>query len=213
MYLGHLLRTVEKLGAVHIKAALPTTHGLAGALSAAEKLIHKHYRVSNEKSDIWAFVNATGLSARHLVPDESVFPIRGHIVTVLGEASRITTINYHDGGPQTNPQITYIIPRPHSNTSIIGGTKQANNWSAEPDEKTTLEILERAKPWAWELLDINGKFQIVNTQIGLGPGRKDGPRVELEEVAGYRVCHCYGHAGAGMIKLQRSLLTVVTGRG
>jgi len=158
---------------------------------------------SAEKID--AFVNATGLSSRHLVPDDSMYPIRGQTVTVIGEAKRITTIDASPSNPTPiSPNITYILPRPHSNTTVLGGTKQADNWTAEPDQETTKEILNSAKEWAPELLNENGEFEVLSVQVGLRPGRKDGARVAVEEMRqpgelgqAFVVCHAYGHAGAG----------------
>jgi len=139
------------------------------------------------------------------VPDESMYPVRGQTITVKGEAKKITTIDASPANPTpTSTNITYILPRPHSGTTVLGGTKEANNWEAEPNEKTTAEILEGAKEWAPELLNEKGEFELISVQVGLRPGRKGGVRVEIEEVRQpaevgefYAVCHAYGHAGAG----------------
>jgi D-amino-acid oxidase len=41
----------------------------------------------------------------------------------------------------------------------------------------------------------------VSVNVGFRPGRKSGPRIEIEEVGEGRqkkvVCHQYGHAGGG----------------
>ena len=47
---------------------------------------------------------------------------------------------------------------------------------------------------------INRDFEILSSKVGLRPGRKGGPRVEIEgreRINGVWVVHSYGHAGAG----------------
>ncbi|KAF2434603.1 nucleotide-binding domain-containing protein [Tothia fuscella] len=201
MYLDYLYDTAISLGATPIRATLPRSSTLAGTLKYATEELAKEDNLPK----VDAFVNATGISAMFLVPDEDVYPIRGQTITVKGEAKRITTIDASPSNPTPeSPNIMYILPRPHSGTTVLGGTKQAHNWSAEPDEKTTREILEMAKSWAPELLDESGEFEVVSVQVGLRPGRIGGARVELEEVRQpggigepMVVCHAYGHAGAG----------------
>jgi hypothetical protein len=204
MYLKYLLNRTTALGARTIKTALPTSTSLAGTLYHAAEAVK--YGGLNNKGPIHAFVNATGISARQLVPDDSVFPVRGQTVTVRGEAMGITTVDATPDNPSpASPNITYILPRPHSGTTILGGTKQVGNWSGEPDAQTTKEIVERAKEFAPELLDEKGEFEVVSVQVGLRPGRKGGARVEVEEVGlpgqvggeKFAVCHAYGHGGAG----------------
>jgi D-amino-acid oxidase len=210
VYLQYLFDTAVKLGATTIHEALPKSSTLEGTLRYATDVIR--YRnchpssmtaFSPPESKIDAFVNATGLGARTIVPDEAVHPIRGQTVTVKGEAKRITTIDSNPTssdrrslGP-SEPNITYVLPRPHSGTTILGGTKQAGNWNTTPDSKTTRRILENAKKWAPELLNAKREFDVVSVQVGLRPGRMGGARVELEELGGFVVCHSYGHAGAG----------------
>jgi D-amino-acid oxidase len=206
MYLQYLYETALGLGATSIRATLPRSSTLAGTLNYASETVSPYLqREGQPKPKIDAFVNATGISAKFLVPDESVYPIRGQTITVKGEAKQITTIDASPANPTpTSPNVTYILPRPHSGTTVLGGTKQANNWQAKPEEKTTKEILNGAKQWAPELLNEKGEFEIVSVQVGLRPGRAGGARVEVEELKqsadvgeAYIVCHAYGHAGAG----------------
>lgn len=190
MYLQYLMRRATSLGANVIRAQLTTATGLFGAIQSATQLLPRHLK----QVDIW--VNATGLGSRKLVPDESMFPIRGQTVIVKGEALCITTVE--DRNP-TSPNVTYILPRPGGGTSVLGGTKQVGNWQAEPDGDTTKHILTRAKRWAPELLTgRGGNFEVLDVAVGLRPGRKGGARVEVERLrGGQTICHAYGHAGAG----------------
>jgi D-amino-acid oxidase len=200
MYLNFLYETAQSHGAVIIRATLPECSAFSETLQAATDVVKSHLKElgSAEAPQISAFVNATGISASKLVPDANMYPVRGQTITVRGEANQITTFTGlpSDPTPYSTP-ITYILPRPHSNTTILGGTKQVGDWNAEADPQTTEEILRRAKEWAPELLNKNGEFEVLSVQVGLRPGRKGGARVEIESLNGAIVCHAYGHAGAG----------------
>lgn len=143
------------------------------------------------KADI--VVNATGLGARTLVPDPAVHPVKGQTVLVKGEAQAIRTFLYAGGGG-----IAYVIPRPGSGTSILGGTKEKGVHSADVDDVATERILARARELAPELLTgEDGGFEVLSVQVGFRPAREGGARMEIEEVDGFKVVHAYGHDGAG----------------
>lgn len=203
MYLQWLLDTALSLGATTIQETLPRSSGLAGALRFVTDVINERNMSSTGASTrlpaIDAFVNATGLAAGQLVPDAKMYPIRGQTVTVKGEAKGMTTIRFPAGvtSDPSDPASCYILPRPHSGITIIGGTKQKGNWNMNPDPLTTEKMLENAKHWAPELLNSKGEIDVVSSQVGLRPGREGGARVELEVLEGFVVCHAYGHAGAG----------------
>src|SRR5262249_34548060 len=151
------------------------------ALRAATETVTEHLTESSRSGvpTISVFVNATGISAHDLVPDSDVYPVRGQIVTVAGEASQITAVDaYASENTTSGTAIMYVLPRPHSNTTILGGTKEAGNWTAQPDPATTDEILRRAKEWAPELLNDKGEFEVLGVQVGLRPARKGGAKVE-----------------------------------
>lgn len=190
VYLAYLVHRITSLRGRVIKAELPTANGLAGALATAARLLPV-YRVN---TPISAFVNASGILARELVPDPAVHPIRGQTVLVRGVPAQLRTIIRGQG-------VSYVIPRAASNSTILGGTKQVGNWDREPDDATTKWILESCKELAPELLNEKGEFEVLSVNVGFRPGRTGGPRLEVEEVqtqAGrFVVCHEYGHAGAG----------------
>ena len=96
-----------------IKARLPTDKGLSGALRSAASLAG-----NPEPHEGLIFVNASGLGARKLVPDEAMFPVRGQTVLVKGEAKYAKTMNEN----------RYVIPRPGSGTTILGGTREVGSW-------------------------------------------------------------------------------------
>lgn len=161
------------------------------AIVTAETIL----RANDVSKPVNLTVNATGLAARKLVPDSSVYPIRGQTVTVRGEARQITTMFY----PDANASIT---PRIGSGVSMLGSSYQSGNWDPKPDSSITMKILERCKPFAKELLNEDGEFEVISVNIAFRPGRKGGPRVEMETMMTDEgeekfVCHEYGHAGGG----------------
>ncbi|KKY23325.1 putative d-amino-acid oxidase [Diplodia seriata] len=189
VYLPYLLSRARSLGATLIEAALPmitttttTDSAVSGsnlphALATATRLLAAyHHSPTSPPPTISAFVNATGIAARSLVPDPSVFPIRGQTVLVRGLPRALTTVWRPDG------TLSYVIPRATSGTAVLGGTKEAGDWRAEEDAATTRGILERCKALAPELLTAKeGGFELLAVNVGFRPGRIGGPRVEVEE--------------------------------
>nr|POE79710.1 d-amino-acid oxidase [Quercus suber] len=185
-YLIYLYGKAAKLGVKFVKAELPDDGGFDRALQAARDLA-----AINGMPSVHCFVNSTGIGARRLCSDAKVEPFRGQTVLVKGEAVAART-RFGDG------YSSYCIPRPGSGTTILGGTREKGNWSAEVDASTTSLILERCRPMVPELrTGADGGFEVISVQCGLRPGRRGGPRMEKERVAGKLVVHAYGHAGAG----------------
>ena len=129
-YLLHLQTKARTLGVDVIKARLPLNGGLEDALIEAETIAHSHSR--GGKVDL--FVNATGLAAAKLCNDIAMYPIRGQTVLVKGEA--IATRSHY-----RSDHMAYCIPRPGAGMTILGGTKEAGNWSEQVDPATTEHIL------------------------------------------------------------------------
>jgi D-amino-acid oxidase len=131
-------------------------------------------------------VNSSGLAARALADDPSVYPIRGQVVRVsnpgvyewLSDDSDLT-------------RVTYVIP--HARHIVLGGTAEPGEWSTTPDERVGRQILERA----YELVPQLRSASILSHGVGLRPAR---PSIRLETVRGPErtVIHCYGHGGSGV---------------
>ena len=185
-YLLWLQDWAKSLGVEVVKARLPTSQGLEAALREAER---RAVWVGRRKADL--FLNASGLGAAKLCNDTAMHPIRGQTVLVKGEA-HATRTRIGEG------YTAYCIPRPGSGQTILGGTKDVDNWNEEPDPAVTAKILERNSVLALELLTgSDGGFEVVSVQCGLRPGRHGGPRMERETVGGRKVVHAYGHASGG----------------
>ncbi|KAA8564086.1 hypothetical protein EYC84_012072 [Monilinia fructicola] len=147
-----------------------------------------------------------------------LFPVRGQVVLVRGEASVCRTLV--DDLGERGDELLYVIPRPGSGTSVVGGCKQKNNWDPTPDHALTERILERVKSagWAEEFTNEKGEIEVLDILVGFRPGREGGTRVEVEgvgdvdgdgdgnekgkKVDGVWVVHNYGHASGGY---QRSI--------
>ncbi|WP_166028476.1 FAD-dependent oxidoreductase, partial [Streptomyces chilikensis] len=85
-------------------------------------------------------VNATGLGARELVPDDSVHPVRGQLVVVEnpGVDTWLTSVaDEADDGTRS----TYFLPQP--GRLLLGGTAEVGEWSTEPDPAVAEAIVAR----------------------------------------------------------------------
>ena len=71
-----------------------------------------------EDSEPIAIINASGLGFN----DEKSFPSRGQFIIVSNEYDK--TISHH----RVDGSSTVIIPRPLGGGTVIGGTKEPNNW-------------------------------------------------------------------------------------
>ncbi|KAL5505240.1 hypothetical protein EMCRGX_G006642 [Ephydatia muelleri] len=134
-------------------------------------------------------VNCTGLGARDLVGDTSIYPIRGQILALKG----VSLDEIYENDKDTDPAMVYIFP--WKDEVIIGGTADANDWSTESNPQTTREIYARCTEAVPKLAE--GK--VVRTWAGLRPMRST-VRLEMEkrQGCGPAVIHCYGHGGQGV---------------
>ncbi|KAJ4355727.1 uncharacterized protein N0V89_003747 [Didymosphaeria variabile] len=198
-YLTYLFTRAKSLGAKTITATLPASNSFAATISTAFGYLDR------ENANLpQVVINCTGLGASKLC-DESMFPIRGQTLLVrITPPPPTSRITIWDSTP-----VTYILPRritpfssePSDSTFFIGGTNDKNNWDPIPTPEISKGILERVSKvmagWAGK----DAQIEVLREQVGLRPGRKDGPRVELEEVdvggKKIKVVHQYGHAGAG----------------
>jgi D-amino-acid oxidase len=131
-------------------------------------------------------VNAAGLGARLFCDDGSVVPVRGQVVHV----EQVGLDRWWLDGDAGHP--TYVVPR--SKDIVVGGTDEEGAWDRDPDEATAKELLARARQLVPELR----RATVLAHRVGLRPAR---PSVRLEAVdnpAGGRTVHCYGHGGAGV---------------
>ncbi|MDX1531895.1 MAG: FAD-dependent oxidoreductase [Rhodothermales bacterium] len=129
-------------------------------------------------------VHCTGLGARALCGDDTVYPIRGQIVRVANPG--IERALLEESGPLA---MTYIIPRRRD--VVLGGTADAGAWDLAPDPAVSERILRNARMLEPRLAGA----EVLEVRVGLRPAR---PAVRLEpDPAHPTLLHHYGHGGSG----------------
>jgi D-amino-acid oxidase len=129
--------------------------------------------------------NCTGLAARELVPDTTVFPLRGPKIVVRNPGIDAFFV---EGPP--GPQGTSY--HPHGDIVVLGGSATVSE-DTTPDANELAAIVERCAQVEPRLRGA----ELLEHRVGLRPGR-DAIRLEAEDVAGGRIVHNYGHMGIGV---------------
>lgn len=185
IYLPWLVGQCRARGVVFKRAVLKH-------ISEAANMSH-----TGKKADI--VINASGILACRLggVMDATVQPARGQIVVVRNESPNgiMTTSGCEDA----DDEVVYTMTRAAGGGTILGGTYQIGNWEANPDPNVAVRIMKRAIELHPELTGGKGPeaLSIIRHGVGLRPYRKDGVRIEKEQIDGTWVVHNYGHAGWG----------------
>ncbi|MBX7079136.1 MAG: FAD-binding oxidoreductase [Nannocystaceae bacterium] len=136
-----------------------------------------------------AIVNCSGLGARTLCGDATLFPIRGQLVHVQDPGLDAIVIDEDD--PRG---IAYVVPR--GDDCVLGGTAEVGDEELAPREATADAIVARCRGLvaAHDL----GAAPRRALAVGLRPGRA-AVRLEAERLAdGRTIVHDYGHGGAGV---------------
>ena len=120
----------------------------------------------------------------------------GQTVLVANFCDRTITRQHADGS------WTFIIPRPCNGGTVIGGTKQPNDWSPHVDISTRESILLRAAELYPPIITNdhppnNGGFKVLADIVGRRPTRHGGPRIEMEKIGDKTIIHAYGLGGRG----------------
>ncbi|RAH42617.1 FAD-dependent oxidoreductase [Aspergillus brunneoviolaceus CBS 621.78] len=199
MYLRWLERQAEKLGVQFI----------CRDLVALEEAVFV-YREQEYHKDrgILAVVNASGRG----FDDPQSYPSRGQFIAVANRCDKTVSHHWSDGST------TVIIPRPLGGGTIIGGTKEPNNWSHVISDNATTSILSRAAALCPELLGGQEDrtsptlgFDVREVYIARRPMRHGGLRLEKghlvfqdtaengmkNEQESVPVVHCYGAGPSG----------------
>ncbi|KAH7380707.1 FAD dependent oxidoreductase [Pyrenochaeta sp. MPI-SDFR-AT-0127] len=145
-------------------------------------------------------VNASGIG----FGDSKCFPVRGQtVLTDFVAATKTVTKQGRDGS------WSFIIPRFFQGGTIVGGTKQAGNWTAEPVLSTRESLLSEGG----KIADIalvssvaRGGMKVISDIVGRRPMREGGMRIEVEQPnsteanaqsSGTPIVHAYGAGGRG----------------
>lgn len=128
-------------------------------------------------------VNCSGVGAREVAKDDSVYPMRGQ--TILTDAQGIR-VGYMD-----NSSVDHIFPR--ADGVLIGGVKTIGDWNRQLDPAISADIMRRCSRIESRLTGAN----VLREFVGLRPGREE-PRLEIQTLTkGCSVIHNYGHAAVG----------------
>ncbi|XWW93377.1 hypothetical protein V2A60_001310 [Cordyceps javanica] len=124
--------------------------------------------------------------------DTAVFPTRGQTVLVAEDCPATITRQNQDG------TWTFCVPRPCAGGTIIGGTKQPNDWSPDADPQVRQQLLG-AFSRTYPRMFADGKQpRVLRDIVGRRPTRRGGMRLEMERLAGnHCVVHAYGLGGRG----------------
>lgn len=132
-------------------------------------------------------VNCTGIGARSVTPDETVYPIRGQLVVV--ENPGLSEWFSEDTG--TSEQLTHWCP--HGETVVLGGQASPGASDMTPDPEVARQIHTRCAAIEPRLRDA----RVLEHRVGLRPTRPE-VRLEPEQHGKALIVHCYGHGGAGV---------------
>lgn len=165
-YVPWLVAELRRLG---VKILIRRLDSLAPALAAARVV-----------------VNSTGLGARELVGDPSVYPVRGQIVRCQRNGLERVILDEHGTG-----DISYIIPR--GDDVVLGGVAEEYDEDLREKPEQTAAIRKRCAQLEPALADA----AVIDVAVGLRPCR-DVVRLEPEAHGDQLVIHNYGHGGAGV---------------
>jgi D-amino-acid oxidase len=133
-----------------------------------------------------AFVNCTGLGARRLVPDPTVFATRGQLIVVENPGvDQFFQDNTH------SDELTYILP--HGDRVVLGGCATQYSENRQPVRRIAERIIERCAAIEPALRDA----RVIEDRVGLRPTRTQ-VRTERVDLDGVPLIHNYGHGGAGL---------------
>lgn len=153
-------------------------------------------------------VNASGVG----FGDPKCFPTRGQtIISNMTTDKTITRLN-KDGSA------AYIIPRFFNGGTILGGTREPNNWSTEVCPTTRDAIWKRniaLQPYICDKPIASEDLRAIAHVVGRRPTREGGMRVETETVTlrdgkSGTVVHAYG-AGSRGYEMSWGVAKEVTG--
>jgi D-amino-acid oxidase len=141
-----------------------------------------------EQSLAAIIVNCSGIGAHQLVPDPAVTPVRGQVVVVANPGIS----DFFVGSGHEPDDLSYVFP--HRDTVVLGGTRQPDDWTLEPDQAIAERIIRRCVAIEPSLAGAD----VIAHRVGLRPVRPS-VRLETEDLGGgRRLLHNYGHGGAGI---------------
>ena len=131
-------------------------------------------------------------SGRNFDTDEKMRIIRGQTVLVKQQYDRTVTRQCADGS------WAFLIPRPAGGGTIVGGSKEVEDFETRARPETRDKLLHEAVRHFPEFVDNVDNFDIVKDNVGRRPWREGGMRIETEQLSrGWTIVHGYGAGGRG----------------
>ncbi|EON98316.1 putative fad dependent oxidoreductase superfamily protein [Phaeoacremonium minimum UCRPA7] len=129
--------------------------------------------------------------------DDKVFITRGQTCLVANTADATVTRQNADGS------WTFNVPRFFEGGTIIGGTKEVDNWDTEPSLELRETLLKNFAATYPKILGEHGKMVPIKDIVGRRPTRHGGARIETELLKlgssskPKTIVHGYGLGGRG----------------
>ncbi|KAK2736345.1 hypothetical protein FQN57_000795 [Myotisia sp. PD_48] len=140
------------------------------------------------KRNVSLIVNCSGMG----FGDPKSFIIRGQTCLIAKTLDKTVTQQNQDG------TWTFFVPRPLNGGTIIGGTKEPNDWNPTPSRTARDQLLYKAGEMYPEILNSANGFDVVKDVVGRRPAREGGLRLEAETLPdGRKAVHAYGLGGRG----------------
>lgn len=96
---------------------------------------------------------------------------------------------------------SFCVPRNFDGGTVIGGTKEPDNWDTEPSADTRATLLSNFRDTHPQILSEEGEFRVLKDIVGRRPTRRGGPRLEAEDLSlggkTIPLIHAYGLGGRG----------------
>ncbi|KAF6844180.1 FAD dependent oxidoreductase superfamily protein [Colletotrichum musicola] len=141
-----------------------------------------------ELSHVRTVVNCSGFG----FGDKNSFITRGQTCAVANLSPATVTRQNADGS------WTFCVPRNFDGGTIVGGTKEPDNWDAEPSLEVREKLLKDFAATYPLILGESGEYRVLKDIVGRRPTRKGGMRLEKEDVGdGRAIVHAYGLGGRG----------------
>jgi D-amino-acid oxidase len=169
-----------------------TQRRIEGRLADQEAALLAEFRAD-------AIVNATGLGAA-VTHGRPTYPLRGALVRVINDGSRIPKVDEAHCVPRREGSITqdmvFIVPR-GENMLLLGGLTEEDEWSLDIGLHNYQPVRDMYRR-CLAFMPVLGHAELdpdKPVRVGLRPMRNGN--VCLEQEAGTSIVHNYGHGGSG----------------
>ncbi|CAI4218639.1 unnamed protein product [Parascedosporium putredinis] len=132
---------------------------------SAKELGYEDFRELDEKDlpkgGIQVVVNCSGTG----FGDDKIFVTRGQTCLVANTCDATVTRQNSDGS------WSFSVPRNFHGGTVIGGTKEVDDWSTEPSLETRARLLEKFAATYPKILEDGGEFRVLKDIVGRRPTR------------------------------------------